>query len=105
MDAIREAYTFVNAADERAVMGILATRLDVASVLVEALPHVHRIFGDGTRVLLVAIDYHTEEPSGLAALIEATGSVSERLAQQQRFYREWWLGVPGEIADILSFSM
>jgi hypothetical protein len=66
---------------------------------------VYAIFGEATRVLLVLIDYHTEEPLGLAALIETTGTVSEKLAKQQRFYREWWLNVPSEIADVLSFSV
>lgn len=105
LGAIRAAYTFVDSADERAVMSILATRPDVAAILLDALPHVEAIFDKDTPILLVGIDYHTEEPLGLAALIEATGTVSERLAKQQRLYREWWLSVPSEIVDVLSFSV
>jgi hypothetical protein len=105
LDAIREAYTFVDESNEAAALGILARRPDVAAALLQALPHISAIFGDDRRVLLVAIDYHTDEPLGLTVLIDTTGTVSERLMKQQRFYQDWWLSVPGEIADVLSFSV
>jgi hypothetical protein len=105
LEAIREAYTFVDESNEAAALGILARRPDVAAALLQALPHISAIFGEGSQVLLVAIDYHTGEPLGLAALVETTDTVSESLMKQQRFYQDWWLGVPGEIADVLSFSV
>src|SRR5688500_19998416 len=54
LEAIRQAYTFVESENEAAVFGILATRPDVAAVLLEALPHVASIFGERTPILLMA---------------------------------------------------
>lgn len=105
LDAIREAYSFVDASNQTTALGILAKRPDVADALLRALPHVRAIFGEGSRILLVAVDYHTNEPPGLAALIETMDTVSESLAKQQRFYQDWWLSVPGAIADVLSFGV
>lgn len=88
LDAIRENYTFVDSADERAVMSILATRPDIASVLMAALPQVYAIFGDGTQVLLVTIDEHNSEPIRLSALIVSTADQDAR-RKLFSFYTIW----------------
>ena len=104
LDAVRAAYTFVDSADEQAAMSILATRPDIASVLMTALPPVYGIFGDGTRVLLVTIDEHNSEPIRLSALIV---SAAEQDARRKlfSFYTTWWNDASGPVLGELSFGI
>lgn len=105
LEAIRAAYTFVDASDEAVALGILAQRPDVAAVLLDALPHVREIFGDGTQVMLITVDEHTVAPLRLSARIVTSESVPDARARRDAFYRAWWLGVPAEIDDVLSFGL
>jgi hypothetical protein len=105
LDAIREAYTFANASNEAEALGVLVQRPDVSSVLLEALPHVREIFGAKTRVLLIATDHHDGRLPTLSARIDAQGSIPEQLAKGDEFYQAWWLGVPVEIDEVLSFGV
>lgn len=105
LDAIRAAYTFVDASDEAVALGILAQRPDVAAVLLDALPHVREIFGDETQVMLLSVDEHTDAPLRLSARIVTTESVPDARARRDAFYRAWWLSVPAEVDDVLSFGL
>ena len=105
LDAIRAAYTFVDAADDRAAMSILAARPDVASVLVEALPHVYAIFGEGTPVVLITVDEHSSEPIRLSARIETTLPVREAQETLIAFYRAWWNEASSPVLGDLSFGL
>jgi hypothetical protein len=105
LDAIRAAYTFVDDADERAAMSILATRPDVAAVLVEALPHVYAIFGEGNPVVLITIDEHSSEPIRLSALIETTHPLPEAQEKRNAFYQAWWNDASGPVLGDLSFGL
>lgn len=105
LDAIREAYSFVDRDDEGIVLSILAKRPDVAEVLLGALPHVHEIFGDDTRIMLLSVDEQTGEPLRLTARIATTESVSAARAKRDVFYRSFWLSIPGAIDEILSFGL
>ncbi len=105
LDAIRAAYTFVDATNEAAAFGILAKRPVVAAVLLEGLPHVEAIFGEGTPILLLAIDHHTGEPLTLAARIQTSASVPEALAKQRAFFRAWWLDAGDAVLGDLTFGV
>lgn len=105
LDAVRAAYTFVDATNEAAAFGILAKRPDIAALLLEGLPHVEAIFGEGTSILLLAIDHHTGEPLTLAARIQTSASVPEALAKQRVFYRAWWLDAGDAILGDLTFGV
>ena len=105
LSAIRNAYSFVDATDEASVLRILAKRPDVAAVLLEALPHMRDIFGDGTHAMLLSVDDHNEASSSLSARIVSTESVPEARAKRDDFYRSSWLGVPGEIDEVLPFGL
>lgn len=105
LSAIRDAYSFVDATDEASVLRILAKRPDVAAVLLEALPHMRDTFGDGTDAILLSVDDHTEASSSLSARIVSTESVPKARAKRDAFYRSFWLGVPGEIDEVLSFGL
>jgi hypothetical protein len=105
LDAIRAAYTFVDASNEAAALGIVAQRPEIAAALLDALPHVREIFGGTTQVLLLATDHHDGRPPTLSARIEANGSIAEQLAKGDEFYRAWWLRVPVEIDEVLSFGV
>ncbi|MDQ2651554.1 MAG: hypothetical protein M3Z20_00805 [Chloroflexota bacterium] len=102
--AIRSAYTFVDAADEAAVFAILATRPDVAAVLLEALPHVVAIFGDGTQVLLDVIDEHNSEPLRVGARIVSKASPDAR-NKLLAFFSAWWNDASGPVLGDLSFGL
>lgn len=102
---IRAAYTFVDARNESEALGILAQRPDVSAILLEALSHVEEIFGEDTQVLLIATDHYDGHPPTLSARITASGTAPEQLAKRDAFYRAWWLGIPGEIDEILSFGV
>ncbi len=105
LEAIRDAYTFVDSADEAVALGIVAQRPDIAAVLLDALPHVREIFGDKTQVMLISVDEHTDAPLRLSARIVTTESVEDARAKRDAFYRAWWLSVPAEIDEVLSFGL
>lgn len=105
LDAIREAYTFVEESNEAVVLGILAKRPDIAAVLVEALPRVDEIFGAETRVLLLATDHHDGHSPTLSARIATDGPVSEQVAKQGEFYRMWWLDAGDSVLGELTFGV
>ncbi len=105
LDAIREAYSFVDESNEAAALGILAKRPDIAMVLVEALPRVDEIFGAETRVLLLATDHHDGHPPTLSARIDAVGAISEQLEKQGEFYRTWWLDAGDSVLGELTFGV
>jgi len=105
LDAIRGAYSFADATDEASVFRILEKRPDVAAVLLEALPHMRNIFGAGTHAMLLSVDDHTDASSSLSARIVSTESVPKARAKRDAFYRSFWLGVPGEIDEVLSFGL
>lgn len=105
LDAIREAYTFVDESNEAAALGILTKRPDIAAVLVEALPRVNEIFGEETRVRLLATDHHDGHPPTLGARIEAVGPVSEQVEKQGEFYRTWWLDAGDRVLGELTFGV
>lgn len=104
LEAIRTAYTFAVAVDERGVMSILATRPDIASVLMAALPQVYAIFGDGTQVFLVTIDEHNSDPIRLSAL---TISAADQDTRRKifSFYTNWWNDASGPVLGELSFGI
>ncbi|MDQ2655388.1 MAG: hypothetical protein M3Z20_20345 [Chloroflexota bacterium] len=105
LKAIRAAYTFVDATNEAEALGILAQRPDVSSVLLAALPHVREIFGDDTRVLLIATNHYDGRPSTLSARIAARGSLSEQLAKQDEFFQAWWLDAGDAVFGELTFGV
>lgn len=105
LDAVRAAYTFVNSEDEAIALGILAQRPDVATVLLDALPYVRVIFGDGTRVMLLSVEDPTEASLSLSARIVTSAPVSAARAKRDSFYRAFWLGVPAAIDEVLSFGL
>ncbi len=104
LDAIREGYTFVDPANEREAMAILAARPDVAAVLLAALPHVYENFGDGTRVLLDVIDEHNSEPLRVGARIVSKASPDAR-SKLLAFYTAWWNDASGPVLGDLSFGL
>jgi hypothetical protein len=105
LDAVRNAYSFVDSADEAVVLGILATRPDVAAVLLDALPYVRDIFGDDTRVMLLSVDDPTEASLSLSARIVTSQPVPAARAKRDAFYQTFWLDVPGAIDEVLSFGL
>lgn len=105
LEAVRAAYTFVDARNEAEVFGVLEKRPDVAAVLLDALPHVDNVFGAGTGVLLLATNHLDGHPPTLSARINARGTIQEQLAKQDTFYRSWWLSISGEIDESLSFGV
>ena len=105
LEAIRENYTFVDSADEAVSLGILAQRPDVAAILLDALPHVREIFGDGTQIMLLAVDDPTEPSLSLSARIVTSAPVPAARANRDAFYQAFWLGVPGAIDEVLSFGL
>lgn len=105
LDAIRRAYTFVDASDEAASLGLLAQRPDIAAVLLEALPHVRDVFGESTRILLLAVDDPSDASISLSARIVTSEPVSAARAKRDAFYRAFWLGVPATIDEVLSFGL
>lgn len=102
---IRERYTFVSADQEAAALALLARRPDIASVLVEALPHVSAIFGADTDVLLLVIDYHTDEPLGLDALIVTADPLPEAHEKRDALYRAVWNETSLPVLGDLSFGL
>jgi hypothetical protein len=105
LDAVRKTYTFVDATDEQEAMSVLARRLDVASVLLEALPHVYAIFGEDTPVMLVTVDEHNSEPIRLSARIETTLPVPQAQEKRNAFFRTWWNGASDRVLGDLSFGL
>ena len=102
---IRKRYTFVSADQETEALAILARRPDIASVLVKALPHVDTIFGEGTDMLLLVIDYHTNEPLGLDARIVTPAPLPEAHEKRDAFYRAVWNEAALPVLGDLSFGL
>jgi hypothetical protein len=105
LEAIRAAYTFVDARNEAEALSILLQRPDIAAVLLDALPHVREIFGGTTQVLLLATDHHDGRPPTLSARIEARGTLPRQLAMQDAFYRTWWLEAGDVVLGELTFGV
>lgn len=105
LEAIRAAYIFTDASDEAVALGILAQRPDVAAVLLDALPHVREIFGDGTQVMLITVDEHTVAPIRLSARIVTTESMADALLKRSAFFRTWWNDASSEVLGDLSFDL
>lgn len=103
--SIRAAYTFPDSSDEEVALSILSQRPDVAAVLLESLPHVRAVFGDETQVMLLVVDDHSEDPVRLSARIVTIDSVPEARSKRAAFYRSWWLGIPVEIDEVLSYGL
>lgn len=104
LDAIREGYTFVDPANEREAMAMLAARPDMAAVLLQALPHVAAIFGKETRVLLDVIDEHSFAPLRVGARIVSKASPDAR-SKLLAFYTAWWNDASGPVLGDLSFGL
>ncbi|MFT4037648.1 MAG: hypothetical protein QM692_05660 [Thermomicrobiales bacterium] len=105
LDAVRAAYTFIDADDEALALSILTQRPDIATTLLEALPHVATIFGEGTPVFLVTVDDHTGDPITLSARVVTSAALPEAMAQQLALYRTWWNDASGPIFGDLSFGL
>ena len=86
-------------------MSILATRPDVAAVLLDALPHVRKIFGDEARIMLISVDEHTDAPLRLSARIRSDGSVSEQFARRDALFQTWWNDASATVLGDLSFGV
>lgn len=105
LEAVRAAYTFMDANDEAQALDILAHRPDIAAVLLEALPHVAAVFGDGTEVLLMTVDDHTDAPITLGARVVTSEALPASLAKQNALFRTWWNDASGPVFGDLSFGL
>lgn len=105
LDAIRGAYIFADSADESVALGILSQRPDIASVLLEALPHVYASFGDGTGVRLDVLDEHSSEPIRFGARIVSAAASPESRIKLVAFYTTWWNDASRPVLGELSFGL
>lgn len=105
LEAIRAAYTFTSADQERLALSVLAQRPDISEVLLQALSPVTAIFGDETPMWLLVIDEHSGAPLRLSAQIVTTDTLPIAQAKRDAFYDLWWGEAAAPVDGELSFGV
>ena len=103
---LEDFYTLVNADEVRRFLRVYP---DAADVLIEAPPHVERIFGSNTRVALeVTFDPDSESPRDSVELfgnIQTSLPVEAALERLSRFDDEWFLAQLTRAGGRLNFNL
>ncbi len=103
---LQRFYTLVNVEEVRRFLRVYP---DAADVLLEARPHIERIFGPDTHVVLeVTRDPESESPQGSEELfgnIQTSLSVEEALERLRQFDDEWFLSQLTRAGGRLNFSL
>ena len=99
-------YTLANAEEVRRFLRVYP---DAVDVLTEAIPHIERVFGLDTRVVLeVTFDPDSEKPQDseeLFADIQTSLPVDAALAQLHKLDQDWFLSQLGRVKGRLNFSL
>lgn len=103
---LQRFYTLVNADEVRRFLRVYP---DAADVLIEARPHIERIFGSNTRVALeVTFDPDSEslrDSEELFGNIRTSLPVEEALDQLSQFDDEWFLAQLTRAGGRLNFNL
>lgn len=103
LDTLRHLYAWE---DPDEVRRLLLEHPETHAVLVEAVEHVRRNFGDGTRIgLRIAHELDGSGPPKLFADIHTAQDVADAHASIDRFDAEWWLDAMPAVQGVLSFGL
>jgi hypothetical protein len=86
------------------VHDFLVSHIDIAVLLLEAIPHIETIFGTDTSVRLYLVCDQESDPT-LAAYIQTSKPFEEAKSLRKRFYREWWMDQALSGEGLLTFDV
>lgn len=100
---VAKRYTLI---ESEGVKEFLLTHPNLEKTLLDAVPEIEGIFGDGTSLSLqVLVDHDGDDDKSLFARIQTSLGVREALHRKKRLYREWWMKQPHVTQMPLTFDV